>query len=220
MQAGTFVISPTETEKILGGHLHQSLQWNHHLQGSKTSLLRQLTSRINGLKRISRNATFQTRLMVANGVVMSKLVYLVTLWGGAQQYLLKALLVQQLAAARAVCGFNAWGWSKRKLLDKVNWLSVRQLIYYHTVLQTHKTLSSGLPRSLCAAFPRVYPYNTRNSTTGKIRCDESFRSTATFKFRSMSCYNSLPANVMEGSLSSVKKKLKAWVHSNVPVDWG
>jgi hypothetical protein len=45
---------------------------------------------------------FNTRLIIANGVVMSKMVYLINLWGGAQQYLLKALQVQQLTAARAV----------------------------------------------------------------------------------------------------------------------
>ena len=49
----------------------------------------------------------------------SKMVFLITLWGGAQQYLLKALQVQQLTVARTVCGFNSWGWSKKKLLDKV-----------------------------------------------------------------------------------------------------
>ena len=69
------------------------------------------------------------------GIVMSKLVYLVTLWEGAQQYLLKSLLVQQLTAARVVCGFECWGWSKARLLDKVGWMSVRQLIVYHSVLQ-------------------------------------------------------------------------------------
>ena len=119
MMAGTFVIKPTETEALLGGHIHQSLKWNQHISENKSSLIRQLTGRINGLKRISRNSTFTTRLMVANGAVMSKLVYLITLWGGAQQYLLKALQVQQLTAARAVCGFQCWGWNKKKLLDKV-----------------------------------------------------------------------------------------------------
>ena len=72
------------------------------------------------------NASFGTKLMVANGVVMSKLVYLITVWGGAQQYLLSAVQVQQIAAARAVCGFGCWRWSKKKLLDRVGWLLVRQ----------------------------------------------------------------------------------------------
>ena len=81
IQAGTFMISPTETETILGGKLHQSMQWNQHIRDGESSLLRQLTTRINGLKKISVNATFHTRLMVANGVVMSKMAYLITLWG-------------------------------------------------------------------------------------------------------------------------------------------
>ena len=81
--------------------------------------------------------------MVANGAVQSKLVYLITLWGDAQQYLLKAL---QLTAARTMCGFQSWMWSKSRLLRRVGWMSVRQMIEFHTVLQAHKTLNSGLPR--------------------------------------------------------------------------
>lgn len=41
---------------------------------------------------------------------MSKLVYLMIVWGGAQQYLLNILQVQQLDAARTVCGFFSRGW--------------------------------------------------------------------------------------------------------------
>ena len=110
--------------------------------------MKQLTSRVNGLKRIARNATFNTRLMVANGVVMSKVMYLITVWGGAQQYLLKGLQVQQLTAARTVCGFLSRGWSKKKLLDKLCWLSIRQMIYFHTVPLAHKTTTSSKPSVL------------------------------------------------------------------------
>ena len=31
IQAGESIIKPTESETLLGGNLHQSLQWNHHL---------------------------------------------------------------------------------------------------------------------------------------------------------------------------------------------
>ena len=63
--------------------------------------MKQLTSRTNGLKKVARNATFNTRLMVANDVFMSKVMYLMTVWGGAQQYLLKGLQVQQLTPVEA-----------------------------------------------------------------------------------------------------------------------
>ena len=158
MMAGNFLIKPTETDKLLGGHVHQSLRWNQHLTDSKSTLVKQLTSRINGLKRISRSAGFTTWLMVANGAEFSKLVYLITVWAGAKQYLLKALQVQQLTAARTVCGFHSWGWSKRRLLKRVGWMSVCQLIFSHTVLQADKALTTGVPRPLFSAVSTEHPY--------------------------------------------------------------
>ena len=125
IQAGLFTIKPTESEKMLGGILHQSLKWNTHIRDSKDSLMKQITGRMNGLKKVAGNSTFKTRLMLANGVIMSKVLYLITVWGGAQQYLLKGLQVQQLTAARTVCGFSSKFWSKKKLLDKLGWLSIR-----------------------------------------------------------------------------------------------
>ena len=160
LKAGDSVIRPSESEKLLGGHLNQNLGWALHIRNHKSSLMSQLTSRINGLKRVCVNATFKTKLMVANGIVISKLTYLITLWGGACQYLLDGLQVQQLTAARLVCGNQSWRWSRRQLLSKVQWLSVRQLIVYHSVLQIYKTKCTGVPQSLfdhlCAEYPRIH----------------------------------------------------------------
>ena len=219
MMAGEYSIKPTETEKLLGGQIHQSLKWNQHISDSKTSLIRQLRTRNNGLKRISRNAKFDTRLMVANGSVQSKLVYLITLWGGAQQYLLKALQVQQLTAARTVCGMHSWRWSKGKLLKKVGWMSVRQLVEFHTVLQAHKTLATGLPRPLHSSLFTEHPYRTRAAASGNIRLGANI-STDSFRFRAMTSYNAVPEKVKKGSISTVKKNLKQWVLDNVPTGWG
>ena len=194
IQAGTFEVSPTESETLLGGRLHQSMQWNLHLSEGDGSLAKQLTTRINGLKKISANSTFHTRLMVANGVVMSKMVYLITLWGGAQLYILRALQVQQLTAARTVCGPISYRWSRRKLLDRVGWLSIRQLIQFHTTLQAHKTIKTGQPRPLLHSISTEHPRNTRSAANGLIRFGESFRTQATFKYRAQ-WYNTTPSEV-------------------------
>ena len=225
IQAGTYTIKPSETETLLGGHLHQSLQWNHHISDGRKSLSKQLSSRINGLKKISRNASFNTRLMVANGVFMSKVMYLITVWGGAQQYLLKGLQVQQLAAARCVCGYTSRWWSRRKLLARVGWFSIRQLIYFHTVLQAHKTISSGKPAMLSLSLSTQYPYRTRSAAMGQIRFGETFFGdssliSSSFKHRAVHWYNAVPVSVRSGSISSMKRKLREWVWKNVPLDWG
>ena len=221
MTAGDFIIHPTETEKLLGGHIHQSLQWNQHLSDHKSSMLSQLTGRINGLQKIAGTATFNTRLMVANGVVMSKLVYLITVWGGAQKYLLNSLQVQQLRAARSVCGFNSLYWSKKKLLDKVHWLSVRQLIFFHTVLQAVKTIKTGTPRMLNESISIEHPRRTRNESRGLIRFGETFRGESglvNLSFKHM--YNMVPVSIRTGSILTIKKQLKKWVCQNIPIDWG
>ena len=159
--------------------------------------------------------------MIANGAVLSRLVYLVTLWGGAQLYLLKALQVQQLNAARTVCGFQSRFWSKRKLLKRVGWLSVRQLIFFHTVLQAYKTITSEVPRPLFSALTEDTPYyRTRSVASGNIKLREGYSSTSTFKYRAMVYYNSVPVKVKKGSLPTVKNNLKQWVLGNIPLDWG
>ena len=180
--------------------------------------MRQLTSRINGLKIISSSAGFSTRLMIANGAVQSRLVYLITVWGGSSQYLLRALQVQQLNAARTVCGFHSRWWSKSRLLKQVGWLSVRQLIFYHTALQAYKTMTTGVPRPLYSHFSTNNVYRTRSVTQGDIRLRDDYRSVKTFKYRAMTAYNSIPVDVRTGTQSTVKKKLKMWVKKNIPLD--
>ena len=145
--------------------------------------------------------------------------------GGAQQYLLKSLQVQPLRAVRTVCGFFSRGWTKKKLLDRLGWLSIRQLIYFHTVLQAHKTITSEKPSVIHQSISTQHPYNTRSAATGLIRFGETFQGdssliTASFKHRAVHWYNAVPVSVRTGSLATVKYKLKKWIKQNVPIDWG
>ena len=212
------MINPTETEKLLGGILHPSLFWKQHIQGHKSSLMSQLCSRLNGVKKVCVNVSFNTRLMMANGVFMSKISYLIILWGGDKQYMIKAVQVKQLAAARAVCGMASWRWSRIKLLNRVGWLSIKQLIFYHTVLQVQKTLHTQKPRALFQALSSTYPYRTRSATAGQIRQDPGFSTLSTFKYRAMQSYNCVPESVRQGSISTVKTKLRKWIKCNIPID--
>ena len=218
MIGSLYSVKPTETERLLGGYLHQDMTWNVHIQSHQYSLINQLNSRINGLKKVCKNASFETRLMVANGIVMSKLTYLITLWGGTKEYLLNALQIQQLVAARAVCGFESTRWSKRQLLRKVGWLSVRQLVFFHTVLQAHKTLITGVPKLLHHDLTLTYPRVTRCATGGQLRQGSGFVSKGTFKYRAIQNFNMVPADVKTGSTANVKTKLKKWVIANIPME--
>ena len=125
--------------------------------------------------------------------------------------MLSELKIQQLSATRAVYGFGCWGLSRKKLLDK-------QSVFFHTVIQAHKTIQTGVPRGLYESLSSNYPYRTRSAASGQIRQDTNFTVQASFKFRAMQYYNQVPASVRKGATATVKKKLKSWFKSNIPLD--
>ena len=79
LNTGSEIIEPQINEKLLGGFISNDLTWKEHLRDNKKSLFKILTSRINALSKISRISSFKTRKMIANGIFLSKLIYLIQL---------------------------------------------------------------------------------------------------------------------------------------------
>ena len=222
LQAGDHTIRHTRTEKLLGANICEDLKWREHLVSNEQSVVRQLTSRVNGLMKVCYRASKNTRLKVANGIFVSKLCYLVELWGGCEGYLLSSLQVIQNRAARAVTG-KSWFTATRSLLKECKWLSVRQLVVYHSVLSTHKFVTSGKPLYMHKAMGTAHPLNTRQAAGGQIRLVGNFDSKQGllhdgFKYRAAKDYNLIPAHIRAvRALPTFKKKLKQWVSTNIPV---
>ena len=95
-------IESSECEKLLGGLLHQDMKWGEHILDNEESLVRSLNTRVGALKLVSKVAGFKNRKMIANGIFLSKLTYLMPLWGGCRKELIQKLPVLQNKAARAV----------------------------------------------------------------------------------------------------------------------
>ena len=82
-----------ESEKLLGTIVLQSMASNQHIRDGEGSVLKQLTNRVNGLKKLSHKADMKTKLMLANGITISKLSYGLAMWGNCLAYLKKTLQV-------------------------------------------------------------------------------------------------------------------------------
>ena len=61
-----------------------------------------LTSRINALRKTTSSASFQRRKMIAEGIVILVILYIITEYGICSEYLLRALRVIQNSAVRCV----------------------------------------------------------------------------------------------------------------------
>ena len=177
----------------------------------------------NGLVKVGTHANFSTRLMVANGIFASKLCYLIQLWGGTEGYLLSHLQILQNKAARVVTG-KSWYTPTRQLLKECRWLSVRQLVFYQTVLQVHKVMILGKPDNIRRKFSREHPYPTRLASGGGVRMIGDSNTTSSlsqkgFQYRGTQSYNRIPAYIRKiPSLQTFKYKLKQWVTTNIPLD--
>ena len=111
----------------------------------KNSMVKSLNKRLGALRKIQKTASFKTRKMIATGIFMSKLIYLMPLWSGCEDYLVRALQVIQNKAARSVSKLSIFTPSKTPL-KTCQWMSVRQLMAYHSLVLLHKTLTNKAPQ--------------------------------------------------------------------------
>ena len=82
-QDGTLkVISASNSVRLLGGNLDKSCSWKHHLSLGEKALLPSLRSKIGALAHIAGNIPMKCKLLLANGLILSKIIYLIPMWGG------------------------------------------------------------------------------------------------------------------------------------------
>ena len=190
---------------------------------NKDSLIKSLNKRQGALKKLSKVAPSQTMKKMADGLFMSKLIYLIPAWGGCEAFLVKSLQVVQNKVARSVTKLDKFT-STKNLLGACSWMSVRQLVSYHSVVQLKKTLHHKAPAYLYKKVTTggTYPYGTRLAASGQLRqCDTSNPKDLTklgWCYRAVEEYNKLPPDVrLESRLPTFKRKLKTWVMGNTSI---
>ena len=223
LNTGNEIISTSKSEKLLGGLINQNLKWTDHILLNEESLLKKLGTRLNALKQMGKVADFKTRKMLANGLFMSKLVYLMPLWGGCDKFLIKALQIVQNKAARSVTKLGIFT-PVRTLLKQCGWLSVNQLVFFHTVVLLYKTLQNQSPEYLLSMAGTEYNYKSRAKDAGKLRVVAGYKidsdlNIKSYRWRSIKCWNQLPQDITSTpNLYKFKVKLKAWVLKNVDLN--
>ena len=221
LDTGNEVIKPKSEEKLLGGIVSNNLLWNKHIKDGQKSLSAILTLRINALGKVSRFCSFKNRKLIANGIVLSHITYLVQLYGGCSDYLLSGLQVLQNRAARMVTRLG-WYTPTETLLRQCWWLSIRQMIEYHSLLLIYKTRSSRKPNYIFSIISKKFERRTRLSTTEGIRDSRGFKTllaNKSFLPRTIQMWNEgLPVQIRtEGKISIFKEKLRNWVKENIKI---
>ena len=183
-------------------------------------MLNQITSRLNALKKVSRISNFKTRKMIANGIVISKFIYLVQIWGGTSEFLISLLQKLQNQAARLVTKLD-WRTPVSTLLRQCGWLSIQQLYAYHSLVQILKVKSEKRPEYINEKFSKGFGHHTRLSSNNCIRIQNHISSDLgkqNFTYKAALLWNKLPPNIKQCStLKKFKISLKEWVKKEIPL---
>ena len=132
-----------KSELLLGCSIQSNLKWNVQVE----NLLSKLKTRLTGLNKIKFIVPFSIRKIITHSIFNSILVYCLPLFGGCDIGQIKDLQVLQNKAAQIVT--HSPPRSRRNdLYDKLGWLTVNQLIVYHTLITVFKIRESKEPEYL------------------------------------------------------------------------
>ena len=199
--------SDNKCELLLGVQIQASLKWHEQC----TLLSRKLKTRLAGLGKLKFIVQESIRKTLAEGLFNSVLVYCLPLFGGCGKGDLQALQVLQNKAAQVVTKSPPRS-NRDTMYDRLGWLTVNQLVFYHTVLSIFRIRQAGEPEYLA----RQLQNDNRNGRLIIPRCKLSLAQKS-FCIRGAESWNSLPEHIrLSRKLREFKAKTRNWVQSIVP----
>ena len=228
------LIESSEKEKLLGIELEQNMGFESHIN----NITEKIKTGINALKSIAKISNFATRKNIMNGIITSRLIYMIGLWGGIAEHRMDKLQKLQNEAMRIVTKRK---WVKKgkklvktkQLLIQTGQLSVRQLQAFHTLIQVKKIVVNQEPEYLYRKLTegnRHHGHDTREyrrllelpkiekNKELKVMETNSSLAKSTFRWRGAELYNRLPMELREEPLKNFKKKMKEWVKINIKIN--
>ena len=144
----TKVIEAHNYIRILGINISNDMRWNEHLESGKDALLPSIRKTLCGLCHIARFLPQAVRKTLINGLIVSRLSYMIQIWARCPRSLLLQKAQTTLnEAARFVMGMRRR--TRRTILMKaVGWLSVAELAHYHTLITTWRVVNRNIPEIL------------------------------------------------------------------------
>ena len=130
---------------------------------------------------------------------------------GCDQIELDSIQIMQNKATRIITNFDIRT-SRVEIFEKLRWMTVRQLAFFHTSLCTFRIRRQREPEYL-------YERMIQDNRLGKIIVPNSRLSLAkkSYCFRGAVQWNKIPADIREcHTVCRFKTHLKSWILQNVP----
>ena len=202
IQFGNDVVQPVKSERMLGITIEGSMSMQSHLISGEKAVAKQIASKMQGLWLLKRHLTFKARKASAWGLVMSRMLYGIEVWGpAATENQLKKMQTIQNSILRFICNARR-GTRTRDLLREAGMLSVRQLVVY-------RVLKTGLTA--------VWNKNPKKMSQWDARVERRLLTTKrSFRFMFGELLEKIPQEIRTENPKKINKSLKNWIKENIP----
>ena len=207
MDGVALVENDEKVETLLGCQIEPNLKW--HKQVDKLQV--KLKTRLAALQKLRSLRQLDLRKRIAEGIFSSILYCCLPVFVCCSKGELDALQVMQNKAARIVANLGQRD-NRVFIYRQVGWMTVRQLIFYHSALATYRIRQSKEPEYLNNIM-------NRNNRANKIIISNTNLSLAknSYCFRAAAQWNSLPEDIRNScKIGQFKSRLRLWIHQNVP----
>ena len=195
------IITDTETCRFLGANLQNNQSWRSHIMTGKRAIIPTIKKQLGAMYRLRDFIPQKSRLILANSIIISRLVYIIPLWGDATNNYLRKV--------QAVINWGARFVTKKHkrtrtitLMEECRWLTVWELIEFHSVIQLWKILKWKIP----TAIYREYHIDNDWIISTIMRPRLQMTSKC-FKWRIVKKWNDLSQDLREIDTISIFKKL-------------
>ena len=214
------------------------MTWKDHIYGNENieelGLLKKLSKVVGVLKKLKKLLPTPKFRQVVAAIFTSKMTYGMTVWGGIwglpnsdnsrhtaiTKESMRKLQILQNKVMRIETGLDHQT-SSQVLLNQCQYLSVHQLVAFHSGCQAFKIIQSKLP---------VYHTNrlveleenlrTRNSGVKRIDFDLSL-ARSSFFYQSSKLWSTIPSEIRNlKTITNFKKHFKNWVRNHIAIKPG
>ena len=168
--------------------------------------------KLKGVAHLKYICPYKVRKTITEGIFKSVHIYCLPVYGCMEIGLIKDIQILYNKAARLVCHFPPQT-ARREIFEKLEWMTLRQLIVYHTLIAVFKIRQAKEPEYLES-------FLNNESRNKRIFIPTQSLSLAyeSFCFRGSRHWNLLPSNLRtETEFCRFKNNLKSWIISNVPM---
>lgn len=193
--------------KYLGVIIDSNLNFNKHCD----FICKKVSKKIGFLCRVAESLSLWSRVTVYSTIIAPHFQYCNTIFFCFNDYQLKKLQLLQNRAMRIILRCNRLT-SINKMLETLNWLSIKERVIFSTMIFLYKVTNNLLPNYLMQFVQRnneIHRYNTRTNNQFRIALSTKSATQKTVFQDGVKLFNNLPDKVK--SVNTVFKFKNAYL---------